>query len=311
MILCVTPNPAVDRTLTVSDFHMGEVYRAQHTIVAAGGKGLNVARVITHLGADACCTGFLGGHSGRLFWQLLENEGLPGFWTYVPGETRTCVIVADAAMRQSSVINEAGPTIKAEFWAGLLQQTIDASVGIDAVCICGSLPPLDDVSTFQTWLADLQFAMREREIPVWVDSSGLGLQTALKIPGLSIKVNEFEAAQALGEQAGDPEWAVAAASRLFERMKAPVALTLGARGAVFVNAELKLYADAPQVDAVSTVGSGDSFLAGLIMNPDDLPELRLQRAVAVGAANTLSYGGGRFEMADYQRLLAEVKITRV
>ena len=111
MILCVTPNPAVDRTLTVPGIRLGEVSRAARALVAAGGKGLNVARVARAFGAEARCAGFLGGHSGQLVAELAEREGLCGGWTWIDGETRTCLIIVDPQGGEATVINEVGPAI--------------------------------------------------------------------------------------------------------------------------------------------------------------------------------------------------------
>src|SRR5678815_4464903 len=93
MILCITPNPAIDRTLLVPNLTLGNVQRAQQTIVAAGGKGLNVARAIRTLGGEAVAMGFAGGHAGRLLGDLAQAEGLDSSWTWTNSETRTCTIL--------------------------------------------------------------------------------------------------------------------------------------------------------------------------------------------------------------------------
>ena len=91
MILCLTPNPAVDRTLYVNPLKLGEVHRAEKVLFAAGGKGLNVARTIRTLGGDPLCMGPIGGHTGKLLADLAGQEGLSAEWTYVRNETRTCI----------------------------------------------------------------------------------------------------------------------------------------------------------------------------------------------------------------------------
>src|SRR5512138_1568438 len=92
MILCLTPNPAIDRTLLLPGLTAGNVHRAETVIVVAGGKGLNVARVIRTLGGEPLCMGFTGGHAGRLLADLAQNEGLNSCWTWTDSETRTCAI---------------------------------------------------------------------------------------------------------------------------------------------------------------------------------------------------------------------------
>ena len=94
MIICITPNPAIDRTIILPKLVPGEVHRAEQSIVAAGGKGLNVARAIRTLGGESLCMGFAGGHSGHLLADLAQNEGLSFSWTWIDSETRTCIILA-------------------------------------------------------------------------------------------------------------------------------------------------------------------------------------------------------------------------
>src|SRR5512132_4226494 len=111
MILCVTPNVAIDRTLSVSGFAAGGVWRAQAVRAAAGGKGLNVARALLGLGQSMCCAGPLGGRTGRQVAALADAEGLPARWTWIGGETRTSVIVVGDG-GETTVINEPGPCFR-------------------------------------------------------------------------------------------------------------------------------------------------------------------------------------------------------
>src|SRR2546427_12993873 len=117
MIVCVTPNPALDHTLTVERVIAGEVMRATHSRLTAGGKGLNVARAVRTLGGDPLCTGFLGGNSGKLLAMLAKSEGLNADWTWVNGDTRTCVILVSADGCDATVINEPGPHVTTSDWS--------------------------------------------------------------------------------------------------------------------------------------------------------------------------------------------------
>ena len=105
MILCVTPNPALDHTLTVQHMKPGEVMRASNTRLTAGGKGVNVARAIRTLGGEALCLGFLGGQTGELLATLAQQEGLNTRWTWINAETRTCIIVLSGDSGEATVIN--------------------------------------------------------------------------------------------------------------------------------------------------------------------------------------------------------------
>ena len=305
-ILCVTPNPAVDRTLIVDRLALGEIHRVSEPIVAAGGKGLNVARVLRTLGGQVLCAGFLGGHSGRLVADLAAAEGLAGDWTWIAGETRTCVIVVEPAHRDATVINEPGPHVARADWARLSEQVLRASGGAAMVCLSGSLPPGSAPADYAALLAGLRDAGR----PVWVDTSGPALAAALGVGGVGIKVNGHEAGAVLGASAHGLEDALAAARELHARTRAPVVLTLGGQGALLVDSEGCWHAQPPPIEVVSTVGSGDAFLAGLahaLAAGAPGPEA-LARAAASGSANACSAGGGRLDPALVQNLLGRTVV---
>jgi len=307
VILCVTPNPAVDRTLLVPGLRPGEVHRAAQTIVAAGGKGLNAARAMRALGGDPVCAGFLGGHSGRLLAELAEHESLRCVWTWIEGETRTCVIVVDPEDGEATVINEPGPAVAADDWARLQADVLRASARADCVCLSGSLPP----GASPNMLADLLRALRAAGQHVWVDMSGAALRAALTVEEVGLKVNSAEVGAVLDRAVAGVEAACEAACALRQRGAGPVVLTLGELGAVMATDSGAWWARPPAVNVLSAVGSGDVFLAGLVtaLAANASPAEALRQAVAAGAANALSAGGGRFALDDFQALLAATQIT--
>lgn len=293
MILCITPNPALDRTLMVSKLQPGEVHRVSESVVAAGGKGLNVARAIRILGGAPLCVGFLGGHSGRLLAELAEREGLLGTWTWIPGETRTCVIVVDEA--GATVINETGPEVTAEDWKYL--HTAVMATPAEVVCLSGSLPPGSPLDSFVA----LTQALRSVGKTVWVDISGLALKSVTRL-GINIKVNGDEAGVALGMEVSTVDAALTAAHQMHNQGADSVAITLGSLGAVMVTAAGEWCVPAPSLKTVSTVGSGDSFLAGLVvgLTAGQPAHDALRWAVAAGAANAISAGGGHFTRTEFE-----------
>ncbi|HEX6385023.1 MAG TPA: 1-phosphofructokinase family hexose kinase [Anaerolineae bacterium] len=304
MILCVTPNPAVDRTLLVAGLQPGGVHRATRTIVAAGGKGLNVARAVKTLGGQPLAMGLLGGYSGRLVADLAQAEGIAAHWTPFDGETRTCVIVVPE-VGEVTVINETGPTVTPADWLRLVDDVLAQVAQADAVCLCGSLPPGVPVGA----PADLIEAVAAAGKPFWVDSSGQPLGNAILARPTGLKVNSLEAGELLNMVIDGPEAAVAAAHHFLQKGIRTVALTLGRQGAVLVSETGQYHAWPPEVAAVSNVGSGDCFLAGLLtaLALGHPPVQALSWAVAAGTANTLSPGGGRFALADFQRILTQVR----
>ena len=305
MILCITPNPAIDRTILLPTLVLGNVHRAQKVMVAAGGKGLNVARTIRQLGGQPLCMGFAGGHAGRLLADLAQNEGLHSSWTWVGAETRTCTILV-SGNKDATLINEPGMPVSASDWKQLQKDVEKQLFSVEQVCISGSLPPNSSAEDFQDLLSMLVEAGKQ----VWVDTSGVALKTALAHPQICIKVNGDEIGEALGMQVNDFSSAVQALDMLGERAPAACVITLGSAGALLVTRNGRWLAQGPQIRVVSTVGSGDSFLGGLVSaldRHDNWPEA-LRNGVAAGAANTLSAGGGRFALHDFQIIREQIQI---
>jgi 1-phosphofructokinase family hexose kinase len=300
VIVCVTPNPALDRIMTIPGFQAGRVFRPMAQVTAAGGKGVNVARALHTLGGESVCAGFLGGQTGQRLAELIAQEGLLGAWTEITGETRTCTIIADPE-GEATVINEHGPTVSADDWARLKTDILQTAAGAAVICFSGSLPPESPVGAF----ADLLQRLRAEGREVWVDSSGEPLVAAVKISGVHIKVNADEAGAVLRRPVTDFVTAVAAAEEIGNRVGGSVALTLGKQGAVLVHKGGCWLAYPPTIKAVSNVGSGDSFLAGLVqaLQTKCAPDVALRRAVAAGTANALSLGGGVFTSKEYKQIL--------
>jgi len=319
MILSVTPNTAIDRTLLIPNyFQVGDVSRVTETIVAAGGKGLNVARAIQRLGVEVVCAGFVGGHSGRHLAELAEAEGLSAAWTWIGAETRTCVIIISPDSKDATVFNEPGPTISAQEWAALKADVVREAARADCACLCGSLPS----GTPPDAPADLIQAVRGLGVPVWVDTSKTALRVAIEGHPSGIKVNAVEAGNVLGRPVSDRETALEVATTIRQMGPEMVVLTLGRSGAVMVTEEGRWWGGPPDTDSdhkfgpnsrlgvVSTVGSGDTFLAGLVTGlVTGLPPAdALRRAVATGTANALQAGGGIFHLSDFEALFEQTKV---
>lgn len=308
MILCVTPNAAIDRTLILSSVTLGEVHRPKDMIAAAGGKGLNVARAIKVLGGEPLCAGIIAGHTGRMIADLAEKDGLPSHWTQLTtGESRMCVILVDQSRSESTVVNEAGINVTAEDWAQFAADVQAEAQNANLIAFCGSLPAGSSPQSFAELLATLS-GIGSR---VWVDTSGKWLQAAAGLPGVSIKINDEELAQLVDHEAADPGQIANSAVEIWQKSQAPVVVTMGSKGAIFVqNADNRWWAQSPPIEVFNAVGSGDSFLAGLlnaIENGADAPEA-LRHAVAAGSANAMSKGGAHFSEDDFQTILAGTTI---
>ncbi|MBL8155071.1 MAG: hexose kinase [Anaerolineae bacterium] len=309
MIVCVTPNPTVDVTMVVPQFHAGEVFRTATTLVTAGGKGINAARAINTLGVRAVAAGFLGGVNGQKMQEMVAGDAIPSAWTWISGETRSCIIIADPELGQATVINEAGPTVSAADWERLRADVQSAAEEAQTVCLNGSLPQGSPIAAYEELIRWLLGAGKT----VWVDTSGKSLQAALGIAGLGIKVNGAEAGEIVGRSVKSVQEAAEAARALLERGPHSVVLTLGAAGAVMANREGVWAVRPPTIKAIDPVGSGDSFLGGLVagLSRGGSAEEALRTGAAAGAANALILGAGYFHRSDFDDLFGRCTVERV
>jgi tagatose 6-phosphate kinase len=309
VILCVSPNPAVDRTYYISNFVVGKVYRPQRRRAAAGGKGINVARAVKALGGQSKCAGFLGGRIGQEILEQLEQEKLDNAWTQIEGETRTCILIADPATGAATVLNESGPMVSLDDWEHLRADLLREAKNATHICFSGSLPPGPPVSVF----ADLLQKLCEEGHYVWVDTSGEALQMAVKARVSGIKVNGDEAGAVLGRAVSSVQSAAEAAQEISSMTGGQVILTLGDDGAVLVNQSGAWSARPPTVQVVNNVGSGDSAFAGFVLALAQglAPEEALRHGVAAGTANAATEGGGFFTRGDFERILSEAELRKL
>ncbi len=308
-IVCVTPNPAIDRTLIVPGWRVGAVQRPAQVVVAAGGKGLNVARAIRVLSGDPLCLGPLGGHPGRWLADLAEQEGLRSTWTWTSSETRTCTIVLDPTTGTSTGLYETGERLPHEEWLRLSEDVQRECTDAGYVCFSGSLPPGVSTSDFGDLLHALSMVGRS----IWVDTSGAASETACQIAGIGLKVTDTEIGTLMQCEVTSPEAARKAAREARRRGAATIIVTLGRAGAMLSADSGTWHAVPPVIQSVNATGSGDAFLGGWLLALAEhcaMPEA-LSRAVAAGAANALSTSGGRFQRVTYERILAEVAVRRL
>ncbi len=310
MILTLTPNPAFDRIQTVPGFGPGQVCRASSLKLSAGGKGVNVARAIHPLGGTALCTGFLGGHTGRLFAEMAEQDGIQAQWTWISGETRVSPVILCPETGETTVINEAGPTVTPQDGERLLADVHTAAARATMACVCGSLPP----GLPPAFAGEIIRTLQAIRIPVFVDSSGETLRAAAQACPAVLKINSAEAAALLGWPEFQGTATAFQAARAIRASGVPrVVLTLGREGAILLGENGAWSATPPPLKVLSTIGSGDSFLAGLAVSIQkglSDPEA-LRSAVASGSANALSTGGGVFPRQDYERILAGVTVNAI
>jgi 1-phosphofructokinase family hexose kinase len=309
-LVAVAPNPSIDRLYELDRLRLGAVNRPRVETRVAGGKGLNVARAAVALGVDAVAVALVAGHAGRWLVETLVAEGIPGRYAWAIGETRTCLAIHDAAADTLTELNEAGPAVSSDAWAGLVAAVrAELAAGdVGQLTISGSLPP----DAPPDGLAELAATAAALGIPVALDAGGPALGLALDTRPWLVKLNAAEAAATLGSrfEAGEPG-AVEAAGRIAARTGGAVIVTRGIEGAVAVGPDGTPYrVGPPSVRGPFPVGSGDAFLAGVAvatLRGDSFREA-LRLGAAAAAANALMRGAGRLDPAEVARLVPTIEI---
>lgn len=307
MILCLTLNAAIDRTVVVSPFQLNAIHRPREVLALPGGKGCNVARALTTLGADACVSGWVGGFAGQFIEAGLRDEGIETAFIHTDGESRTCLSILDPENGTLTELYEKGAPVAAEQQAALLARFRDLLPGCTAVALSGSLP----AGVAPTFYAQLIELARAAGVPAYLDSSGAALAHGLAARPCAIKPNRAEFAELTGGEPATLAELAQAAARLAVERGVLVALSLGADGVIAADGQVTLHARPPRLDAVSAVGSGDCLLAGIVHGLAQgwpLAEA-LACGAAAGTANTLSIGAGRFTLADYERVRAQISVA--
>ena len=311
MIVTVTLNAAIDRTLVVPNFQPGHRHRASAGFQSAGGKGINVARALKRLGAPVVCTGLAGGRTGTLLVEELTNEGILNDFVRIREESRTSITVLDPTSNAYTEINEWGPEVS-EDELDMLREKLDyLAQRAEFVVLAGSLPRGLDPGVYGGFVRDLA----RRQLLAVLDTEGEPLRLGVEAEPYLVSPNQREAEALVGHEFDEEDLAAA-----LDEIAA-----LGARNVIVTQAtgcyallredrdELRVRARAPHVEPTSTVGAGDTLLAGFIAarvsgrSFDDA----VRSAVAAGAASVLEPGPGRFDPREASRLTPLVTLERL
>jgi 1-phosphofructokinase family hexose kinase len=306
-ILCVSPNPALDRRIAVHQLQVGEVNRAAGAESAAGGKSAHVAFVAHTLGAQVRWLAFLGGPEGEDCCAGIKARGVTPVVVPIAGRTRTNLELIDTASGAVTEILEPGPTVTEAEKVRFLDEFRTELRNVRVAILSGSLPS----GVGNSFYAELVSIAKTAGCQVLLDTSGEALSMALDAAPDLIKPNAQEVSTLLGRPILSVDDAIAAAKELRGRGLRTVIISLGALGAVAVSGQSVLHGTAPRVKPVSTVGSGDSFLAGwAVAESMGLPISEcLRTAIACGTANCLADSPGVFPIELIQRFSPEVQIS--
>jgi 1-phosphofructokinase family hexose kinase len=309
MILTVTLNAAIDRTVAVPSFRQGHRHRAVEASTVAGGKGVNVARALKLLDRPVIATGLAGGPTGARLMERLAEESILTDFTWIAGESRTNLAVIDPTTGEQTEINERGPDVSAEELERFLEKLLYLARGARLCVIAGSLPP----SVPASFSARMVEELKALGVETIVDTEGEPLIASIRAEPAAVTPNVSEAEGAVGHEFNDREDLLNGLASLVElgAMDAVITRPEGCVAAVKGGDDQRhLYeVAAPVVEPVATVGSGDAFLAGFIAARYDgrSPEEGLRFAVACGAESTQHFGAGSVDPAEIERLLPAVE----
>ncbi len=309
MIVSFTPNPAVDKTLQVRPLHVGDVNRALASHLDPGGKGINVSRVVHRLGGGTLALGVLGGHIGRLLQGALREEDVPFEFVWIQEETRLNVIVHDQASDAGTRVWDRGPIVDESCLTRLHdvieRRLADATVFVTTGSLLRGMP-----ADFHAQCIERARAHGVRTI---LDADGKWLQNAIEAGPDLIKPNVAEAARMLGRELPEEDDVVQAALELCERGAGAVVISRGGAGSILATGGRVFRAVPPRIALRSTVGSGDSMVAGLAMAlaAGDPLEEGLRVGTAAGAATATTVGTSLATAAHVRELLAYVKLDEI
>ena len=312
MILTVTLNTAIDRTMAVPNFRQGNRHRSVESRTVAGGKGINVARAIARLGRPVLATGLAGGPTGHRLVEELTGEAILHDMTPIAEESRINLAVIDPTSGEQTEINERGPEVTASEVESFLARLDYLARGASICVLAGSLPPGVDLDIYARIVREL----RARGVTVLLDADGEPMRAGVRAGPSAITPNELEAEELVGHEFEDPGDLASGLAQLLElgADEAIVTRTEGCVAAVGEASERRFYEVRTEaLEPVSSVGSGDVFLAGFVAaRYDGAPaDECLAFGVACGAESTQHLGAGSVDPDRVERFLGDVEVREL
>jgi 1-phosphofructokinase/tagatose 6-phosphate kinase len=305
-------NVALDRTVAVPRFRLGNRHRVMESSRAPGGKGVNVARALKALGEPVVATGLAGGPTGSRIRELLLEEEVLHDFVEVAGDSRTNYSVVDPTTGEQTEVNQRGPEVTPEEIERFTERLLYLARGCTHCVLAGSLPPGAPVDTYARLMSEL----RGIGVPVILDSEGEPMRAGLRAQPAIVAPNVTEAEEAVGYEfsdAGD----LAEGLRGLVEMGAEEAYVTTGHGCMAIagpapaGAPRRHYeANIDKLDPVAGAGSGDAFLAGLVSAKRAQLgiEESLRFAVACGAESTQHLGAGALDVGEVARLVDKVSV---
>jgi 1-phosphofructokinase/tagatose 6-phosphate kinase len=313
VILTVTLNAAIDRTVAVPSFRLGERHRAVEARSIAGGKGVNVARALKLLGRPVIAAGLTGGATGNRLLEQLNRESVMTAFTRIAGESRTNLAVIDPTSGEQTEINERGPKVSAEEVDLFMEKLLYLAQGASICVLAGSVPPGAPADVYARLITEL----RAMGVLTVLDADGEQMRAGLRAGPNVVAPNIGEAEEAVGHEFNDDDDDLALGLAGLLEMGAGEAIITTESGCVAIVGEAaerrRFEARIDQLEPVVSVGSGDCFLAGYVAAryQGASPRECLAFGVACGAESTQHFGAGTLDRREVERLLGRVEVREL
>ncbi|WP_338452150.1 1-phosphofructokinase [Niallia oryzisoli] len=304
MIYTLTLNPSVDYIVKLdSSLIMGELNRSSNETKFPGGKGINVSRVLNKMGVKSKALGFVGGFTGSYIEEYLHNENIATDFVQVKEDSRINIKLKTG---EETEINAKGPAITEEKFAEL-KAIVSSLTAEDILVLAGSVPSSLPKSTYE----EIVKICSDNGVAFVVDAEGDLLLNVLSFKPLLIKPNHHELGDLFGTVLSTPEEVIPYAKKLIEMGAENVIVSLAGNGAVFVNQKTVIVSTVPKGEVKSSVGAGDSMVAGFLAKYTELGDLTASFQYSVAAGSATAFSLDLCTKAHVEELLPQVQIRRI
>lgn len=308
-ILTVTLNPAIDVRYNVEKLDTGNINRTISIEKNAGGKGINVSRIIKKLGGDVLATGIVGGHTGKLFLSKLDKDGIKNNFIKTDFETRTCIAVIDKSTEKITELLESAEGKEKDFENFLKKYISILESGVKLVCGSGSILNGIQKDSYNILINEAS----KRGIKFILDTSGDTLIKGIEAKPFLIKPNQDELEDMFNKKFSTVNEIIEAARKIVKKGVKNVMVTLGGNGAVLVTENEVYRAFLPKVEIKNTVGSGDSVIGGFAHGISEGKSLResFKLGIACGTTNAMLETTGSIDLKILNNILKNIEISNV
>lgn len=308
MIATITLNPSVDKSYMIDNFQKNGVFRAKEVVQTAGGKGLNVAKVVKLLGEPVVTSGFIGGKNGNIIEEKLSKLEIVNEFVKIKGETRNCIAILSKDCSQTEIL-EYGPTVTEEEIEKFLMRYDEILEKSTIICASGSIAQNVPIDIYKK----LVLRAKMNNVKFLLDTSGKALEEGIKACPYLIKPNKDEIMAYTDTKVYSEENIIEAGKKLIQSGIEVVVISLGEKGAIVFHRRKIYKILLPKLEVVNPVGSGDSMIAGfaVALERGYSFEKMIKFASATGTANALEKNTGKVSKEIVEELLNRIKIEEI